>query len=126
MFSTVQDAIGKVADKLQNWLESFILLLPNLVVAILVLLVFWGIAKLVNSFSRKYLPRLIKNNSASNLLIHVVYFSILAIGLFIALEAMNLDKTVTSLLAGIGILGIALGFAFKDITANFLSGFTLP
>ena len=44
------------------------------------------------------------------------------LGIFIALDVLNLDKTVTSLLAGIGIVGLALGFAFKDAASNFLSG----
>ena len=35
---------------------------------------------------------------------------------------LNLDKTVTSLLVGVGIIGLALGFAFQDIVANFISG----
>jgi small conductance mechanosensitive channel len=38
---------------------------------------------------------------------------------------MHLDKAVTSLLAGVGIAGVALGFAFQDITANLLSGVAL-
>lgn len=36
---------------------------------------------------------------------------------------LNLDKTVTSLLAGAGIIGLALGFAFQDIATNFIAGF---
>lgn len=46
----------------------------------------------------------------------------MAAGLFVALGIMDLDKTVTSLLAGVGIAGLAIGFAFKDAIANFLSG----
>jgi small conductance mechanosensitive channel len=38
---------------------------------------------------------------------------------------LKLDKAVTSLLAGVGIVGLALGFAFQDITANFVSGIIL-
>jgi small conductance mechanosensitive channel len=32
---------------------------------------------------------------------------------------------VTSLLAGVGVVGLALGFAFQDIAANFMSGFMM-
>jgi small conductance mechanosensitive channel len=39
-----------------------------------------------------------------------------------ALQIMQLDKAVSSLLAGVGIIGLALGFAFQDLTANFISG----
>jgi small-conductance mechanosensitive channel len=37
----------------------------------------------------------------------------------------GLQKTVASLLAGAGILGLALGFAFQDIAANFMAGIYL-
>ncbi len=39
-----------------------------------------------------------------------------------ALTIVRLDGAVTSLLAGVGIVGLALGFAFQDIAANFISG----
>jgi small conductance mechanosensitive channel len=35
---------------------------------------------------------------------------------------LNLEKTVTSLLAGVGLIGLALGFAFQDTASNFISG----
>jgi small-conductance mechanosensitive channel len=35
---------------------------------------------------------------------------------------MNLDKAVTSLLAGAGVFGIVIGFAFQEISSNFLAG----
>ncbi len=44
------------------------------------------------------------------------------VGLFFALGLLHLDKTVTSLLAGVGVIGLALGFAFQDIAANLMSG----
>lgn len=49
----------------------------------------------------------------------------LLVSTFFALGVMNLDKTVTSLLAGVGVVGLALGFAFQDIAANFMSGFIM-
>lgn len=39
-----------------------------------------------------------------------------------ALIVLGLSKTVTTLLAGVGILGLALGFAFQDIAENFIAG----
>ena len=39
-----------------------------------------------------------------------------------ALGILQLDKTVTSMLAGVGIIGLALGFAFQDTIANLVSG----
>ncbi|MEM9999217.1 MAG: mechanosensitive ion channel family protein, partial [Bacteroidota bacterium] len=38
------------------------------------------------------------------------------------LGLIGLDRAVTTLLAGAGVLGLALGFAFQDIAANFIAG----
>jgi small conductance mechanosensitive channel len=43
-------------------------------------------------------------------------------GIFICLGILKLDKTVTSLLAGAGIIGLALSFAFQDLAVNLVSG----
>jgi small conductance mechanosensitive channel len=37
----------------------------------------------------------------------------------------GLNKALSSILAGIGVIGLAFGFAFQDIAANFLSGIIL-
>ncbi|XYI03508.1 mechanosensitive ion channel family protein [Sorangium sp. So ce1128] len=39
-----------------------------------------------------------------------------------AFSILNLEKAATSLLAGAGIVGLALGFAFQDLAANFIAG----
>ena len=52
----------------------------------------------------------------------IIYSLVIIIGLMTSLNIMNLDKTVSSLLAGVGIIGLALGFAFQDLTANFIAG----
>ncbi|WP_317046717.1 mechanosensitive ion channel family protein [Spirosoma pollinicola] len=62
------------------------------------------------------------NQSIVNLTGAIVRAVIVAVGLFVALGILGLDKTVTSLLAGAGVIALAVGFAFQDLTANFISG----
>ena len=51
--------------------------------------------------------------------------AVITVGIILALDVLNLDRAVASLLAGVGILGIAFGFASQDIAANFMSGILL-
>ena len=51
-----------------------------------------------------------------------MYVVTILITLFTALNIIGLDKAVTTVLAGAGILGLALAFAFQDVAANFMSG----
>ena len=111
-----------LAGKLARWGQQFILLLPNLLMALLVLTVTFFAARLVRRLVGRLLPRVSPSATLLNLVDTVAYGGVLLLGVFFALEVLGLDKTVTSLLAGVGIIGLALGFAFQDLAANFISG----
>ena len=69
--------------------------------------------------------RFMHNATLNNLFASLVYIFSLGVTAFVALSVLNLDKAVTSILAGAGIIGLALAFAFQDIAANFMSGIFL-
>ncbi|RFC53876.1 mechanosensitive ion channel family protein [Brumimicrobium aurantiacum] len=112
-----------IIEKLVDWSENLVEMLPNFILAILVLIAFVFIAKVAKNFSLKLIGKAIHNNSLSSIISKLIYIAILTIGTFAALSLLNLDKTVSSLLAGAGIIGLALGFAFQDIATNFIAGF---
>lgn len=118
-------AIEILNSKLEGWLESLVAMLPNLVVAILVLLVSYLIARFFRMVASRIFERLSKKEVINNLFSTLIYLTTLGVGLIMALNVLHLQQTVTSLLAGAGIIGLALGFAFQDITANFISGVLL-
>ncbi len=68
------------------------------------------------------MPRVSNSKALNDLANTLSYLLVFIFGLFISLEILNLEKTVTSLLAGAGVLGLALGFAFQEIASNFVSG----
>lgn len=121
----LNDAYGIVTDKLENWIRNFIEMLPNLVVSLLVLILFYVLGKIIRKAANNLLNKVTNNKTIINLLETIIGISILGIGIFIALSVLQLDGAVTSLLAGAGIIGLALGFAFQDIASNFISGVIL-
>jgi small conductance mechanosensitive channel len=121
----VDKAWNLLVQKLLGWTQDFILLLPNLAVAVLVLVGFWLAAKLARSLLLRLLHRVSHSAQVTRLLAQTVFLAFLAAGFFISLGIVGLQKTVASLLAGAGILGLALGFAFQDIAANFMAGIYL-
>jgi len=123
--SQLNDAYSIVAGKVEAWLTGFIEMLPNLVVALLILIVFYVLGKYARKAVTNLLGRVSANKTITNLLETIINISILGIGIFIALSVLQLDGAVTSLLAGAGIIGLALGFAFQDIASNFISGVIL-
>lgn len=114
-----------VVDKIQGWVETFISMLPNMAVAIVLLIIFVVVANLAARLFKKVFSKTSDNKALEGLFATIVKWSILIVGIFIILSILQLHKAVTSILAGVGIIGLALGFAFQDITANFISGVIL-
>ena len=124
MYSKIEinKAFNLLFDKLELWVRHLVLMLPNLVIALLVLVLTFVLARFIRRSIENILPRFSHSLALNNLVSALVYTGALLIGFFFVLSILQLDKTVTSLLAGIGIFSLALGFAFQDIAANFISG----
>ncbi len=121
----VAQAWTLLARKMAVWGRQFVLLLPNLLLAVLVVVLTWLVARLVRNLVIRLLKRVSHSEQVNWLVAQAVYIGVLAAGLFIALGILGLDKTVASLMAGAGIVTLALGFAFQDIAANFMAGIYL-
>ena len=121
--------INKITDliygKLNFWLETIIKLLPNIFLAAIVLVLGIFIAKFIKKLAVKIVSKISPNITLQNLFGSIIHFTTLGVVLFTVLTILNLDKAVTSILAGAGILGLALAFAFQDIASNFMSGIFL-
>lgn len=111
-----------ISEKLSNWFEDLVRILPNIILAAVILVVGFLIAKLIRRFTLKMVSKMSHSITLNNLFASVIYFIFIGIVFFTALSVLKLDKAVTSILAGAGILGLALAFAFQDIAANFISG----
>lgn len=103
-------------------MKEFIRMLPNLLLATFVVVIGFYLSKLVSKLAKKLFDRFAHFAILSNLFSSFVYAVCVGITIFIALSILQLDKALTSLLAGAGIAGLAFAFAFQDIAANFMSG----
>jgi len=117
--------LDQVTDKVMTWWDTFIDMVPNMFVSVILFLIFLLLAKLGQKLFLKVFNKSSNNQALENLFSTIIYYAIIGLGLFIILGILKLDKAVTSLLAGVGVIGLALGFAFQDIAANFVSGIML-
>jgi small-conductance mechanosensitive channel len=120
-----QTVLAQLVDKVQGWFDSLVLMAPNLAVALAVLVAFWFVARLVGRGGRQLAQRASGHRALASLAGSMVRFLVFAAGFIIALNVLELDKAATTFLAGAGILGLVIGFAFQDITANFIAGVAL-
>lgn len=116
------EVVDLLSGKLSNWADTLIKMLPNIALAAIVLVIGFYIAKFVRKIAKKLIGKVSQNLTLNNLFSSVIYLIVLGIVIFTVLSILQLDKAVTSILAGAGILGLALAFAFQDIASNFMSG----
>ena len=117
----------KSLDQLLNkWGHSIVNFLPKILLAVLILVTFYFIAKTFKNLSLRFYSKVFKKQSEVAKLISIfIYFFFILSGIFLALEVLGLEGVLTKLLAGAGIVGIVAGFAFKDIASNAFAGFLL-
>ena len=118
----VNKAYQLISQKLFTWLRDLIKLLPNIILAAIILVLGLYLSKVLKNLVAKLINRFSIHSSLNNLIISIVYIIFIGITLFTVLTVLNLGQAVTTLLAGAGIIGLALAFAFQDIAANFMSG----
>ncbi len=125
VFSSFTDIYTLLAGKLVIWIRQAILLIPNVITASLVFLVFYLAGKFSESLILRFTRGYTLGSEFVRIIARIIYGAFVIAGVFFALGILHLDKTVTSLLAGAGIIGLALSFAFQDIATNFVSGFII-
>lgn len=97
---------------------------PRLALALLVLAGFWVGFRLSRVAVRALLARWGLHESLIAMLVDKVYrFALLAFALVLAADQLGLN--VRAALAGLGIVGLAVGFAAQDTIANIIAGFLI-
>ncbi len=113
---------NELIQKLEGWLVTFVRMLPNIAIALLIIVAVFFLSKLIRNISKRQLIKFRVDETISGFISRLIGLFIIILGFMMALTILNLTGTVTSILAGLGILGLALGFAFQDTAANFMSG----
>jgi small conductance mechanosensitive channel len=108
--------------KLYGWWTGAVKMLPNLLVAIAFWIAFFLLAKLFRMLIFKFVNHITKSRAIAGLFSGLARILIVVLGIYFGLSILKLDKIAISMLAGAGIIGLTLAFAFQDLTSNFISG----
>jgi len=122
---SITEAEKLIEEKLGGWFDVVISHIPNFIVAVIIAIIFSFIARLAGKGMKNVLRRSLDSTQIADLMASIFKVIVLSVGVFIALDFMGLKSTVTSLLAGAGIVGLAIGFAFQDMTENLIAGIAM-
>lgn len=114
--------IKTLHDQINAMLKGAVQALPSLALAVLVLVITWFVAR----FAVQIADRLTRNthmrDNLKQLLHTLARLAIWLVGLMIAVTIALPGVTPASIVAGLGVSALAIGFAFQDIFQNFLAG----
>lgn len=111
--------------KLNEIGRDLIAVLPNLAIGIVIFVTFLFVARGVRALVARLTRDKRKSHSLSLLLGRISYAGVVLLGLLVAVTIIVPSFTPASLISALGVSGIAIGFAFKDIFQNFLAGILL-
>lgn len=105
-------------------LQSFVSLIPLFLVAVGIVVLFALLARMLANWDLFY-TRLSRNRFVRDQLRQAVRTVVFVIGVLIALELLDATALVGALLGAAGVVGIALGFAFRDLVENHIASILL-
>ncbi len=106
-------------------INDSISLLPNLVLAVVIFVLFVILASASKSFTRSFTVRWGKRQGVALLLGQIAYTTVSVLGFLIAFSVVAPSFHASDLIRTLGIGSIAIGFAFQNILQNFLAGILL-
>ncbi len=119
----LREAPHNLREVLEEMVDRLLRHLPGVLTGILVFLLFWVLARLTSRLVRQLAERARSDEALRQLIVPLTRFAVLAIGVLMALDQMGFE--VGSLLAGLGIAGLAVGLAAQETIANIFSGFAI-
>ncbi|HUF78940.1 MAG TPA: mechanosensitive ion channel family protein [Thermoanaerobaculia bacterium] len=112
-----------LADLRDSWAE-LVGFLPLIALGLVVLLTFAWLARAAGRWQRPY-RRLSSSPFVQELLRHTARTAIFIIGALFALEIVGATAVAAAVLGTAGVLGLAVGFAFRDVVENYIAGVLL-
>ncbi|WGD34565.1 mechanosensitive ion channel [Olleya sp. YS] len=118
-------ALELLSDKLEGWFNAFIKSIPNLIIAILVLIAFYYISRYVSRLVGKIVSKKVHQDSLVGMITKITAVIVIGVGFFLALGILNLSETLETLIGAAGISGLVIGLALQGTLSNTFAGIVL-
>jgi small-conductance mechanosensitive channel len=112
-----------VNDAFRDFADRLVVKVPNLVAAVVVLIVTVLVARLVRRGIDTALRRTSTEAHVNLLVAKLGYFGVMLVGALVTLSLAGANLGV--LVGSLGLVTVALGFALQDILSNFVAGIVL-
>ena len=118
---TIDADYGAAIERVDSWVDGTIQLLPNMAVALVVLIFFYFLGAACRYLVCRQLARRERSN-LGEVLGSLLKWGLVLVGFLLAATIVMPTLKPGDLIAGLGVGSVAIGFAFKDILQNWLAG----
>jgi small conductance mechanosensitive channel len=115
VLTDMNNEIETFVDKMQAMLNGFITLLSNMILALIVFAIFFFIARTIKKVVKNLTRDLRQARNLGMVLGRLAQGTTILVGLFVALSIVIPSIKANDLVQLLGISGVAIGFAFRDI-----------
>ncbi|HAI80631.1 MAG TPA: mechanosensitive ion channel family protein [Chryseobacterium sp.] len=116
---------NKLLQSFQESWNSFIDRVPEILMAILIIAIGTFVANKISDLARNTIRGKSRDPLMTNFLVKAIKLVFITVVIMFALRIAGLDGIATGLLTAAGASAVILGFAFKDVGENFISGIIL-
>lgn len=120
-----EQAWKKMVEKMQSWIDALVVNIPNLVIALVVFIAAVLLSRYVSRLAMRLMDKSRLRESMKNLISKFISIVVVLFGLFLVLGILDLGKALNTILAGAGVVGLAVGLALQGALANTYSGIVL-
>jgi len=110
---------------LKGLIHELINSLPLILLGIVLLIVTWFASKLAVHSSDRLLGKRMKSHLLRQVISRAVAIPVFLVGLYLVLRISGLTGLAATVIGGTGLIGLVIGFAFRDIAENFLASILL-
>ncbi|MCJ8167300.1 mechanosensitive ion channel [Pontibacter sp. E15-1] len=121
-FTNTSNDLIRVAN--EYW-EKLLFMLPNIVLAILILFIALWLARKIRLGLETKLVNKAHDKITGRYIALVSKWLVIIVGFLLVLQTLGLSGVASGVLASAGLSAVVIGFAFKDIAENFLAGLIL-
>ena len=116
---------NEILYSLTNYWQAFVLALPRIAFAVLLLLIAFFISRQITRVTKARLTSKANDPLFGRFIANFVKYCLYVCSFILFLHILGLSGIAGGLLAGAGVSALIFGFAFKDIAENFLAGIIL-
>lgn len=117
--------ITTIKESLIDYWNEFIQSIPNILLAIIIVVIGFLLSRFISRLFKKAISLRASDPLMINFLTKAVKFCIVLLVIMFALKIAGLGGVAAGVLTAAGASAVVIGFAFRDIGENFISGIIL-